>query len=319
MGRYPTSLPLYEPANIWSHFEIRRNHHSLRSLAFLADANSVFVGEKSRMWRSFQIAFDEVNEESRQYQQQHQDWDLKVMAILIITAVVLTLQEYVFDPDGWAWLVTRADALPATRPIRGFLHWTIQTENKSLAGLLYWAFGTWLTYVFIPVVCIKCVFRESLQAYGLRFRGCWQGWWLYLGMFIVMLPPVIYFAQTERFQQSYPFYEPPRYLGLWPRFWIWELCYCLQFVWLEFFFRGFLVHGLKHRFGVYSVFVMMVPYCMIHYHKPLPETFGAIGAGIILGAMSLKTRSIWLGAALHIGVALSMDFLALYHLGLLRL
>ena len=60
-----------------------------------------------------------------------------------------------------------------------------------------------------------------------------------------------------------------------------------------------------------------VPYCMIHYGKPMPETFSAIGAGIVLGLMSLKTRSIWLGAVLHVAVALSMDLLALWHKGLL--
>ncbi len=35
-------------------------------------------------------------------------------------------------------------------------------------------------------------------------------------------------------------------------------------------------------------------------------------AGIVLGFMSLKTRSIWLGAAIHMSVALSMDFLSLW-------
>jgi membrane protease YdiL (CAAX protease family) len=55
----------------------------------------------------------------------------------------------------------------------------------------------------------------------------------------------------------------------------------------------------------------MVPYCMIHFAKPLPETFGAIIAGVVLGFMSLATRSIWMGALLHIAVALTMDLAAL--------
>ena len=42
-----------------------------------------------------------------------------------------------------------------------------------------------------------------------------------------------------------------------------------------------------------------------------------MGAGIILGFMSLKTRSIWLGAAVHVAVALSMDLLALSQKGLI--
>jgi membrane protease YdiL (CAAX protease family) len=98
---------------------------------------------------------------------------------------------------------------------------------------------------------------------------------------------------------------------------IWEAAYICQFFALEFFFRGFMLHGLRHRLGFYAIFVMMVPYCMIHFQKPMPETFGAIAAGAVLGLMSLKTRSIWLGACLHVAVALSMDFLALWHRGML--
>jgi membrane protease YdiL (CAAX protease family) len=62
---------------------------------------------------------------------------------------------------------------------------------------------------------------------------------------------------------------------------------------------------------------MTVPYCMIHFGKPMAETFAAIAAGIILGLMSLKTRSIWFGACLHVAVAMSMDFLSLWHKGML--
>ena len=62
-----------------------------------------------------------------------------------------------------------------------------------------------------------------------------------------------------------------------------------------------------------AIFVMMVPYCMLHFGKPMPETFGAIIAGIVLGFACLKTGSIWLGAAIHIAVAWSMDTLVLLH------
>ncbi len=56
---------------------------------------------------------------------------------------------------------------------------------------------------------------------------------------------------------------------------------------------------------------MIVPYCMIHYGKPMPETLGAIGAGLILGTLAMRTKSIWGGVLIHIGVAMTMDVLAL--------
>jgi uncharacterized protein len=65
-----------------------------------------------------------------------------------------------------------------------------------------------------------------------------------------------------------------------------------------------------------AIAVMVVPYTMIHFHKPFPETFGAIVAGTILGFLSLKYRS-WLGGALlHSLVALTIDFLSSHQAGL---
>jgi membrane protease YdiL (CAAX protease family) len=59
------------------------------------------------------------------------------------------------------------------------------------------------------------------------------------------------------------------------------------------------------------VFVAVAPYCMIHFTKPLLEVLAAIPAGIVLGLLAMRARSIWGGAALHVGVAWTMDALAL--------
>ena len=47
------------------------------------------------------------------------------------------------------------------------------------------------------------------------------------------------------------------------------------------------------------------------------ETIGAVFAGLILGYLSLRKGSIFTGIALHFSVAITMDVLALYHLGFL--
>ncbi|MBK9769112.1 MAG: CPBP family intramembrane metalloprotease [Chloracidobacterium sp.] len=134
----------------------------------------------------------------------------------------------------------------------------------------------------------------------------------------VMLPIVYWMSLTSSFSGKYPFlkvYNGDPYLG--STLIIWELVYFLQFFGLEFFFRGFLVHSLKPSLGFYSILVMTVPYCMIHFQKPMPEAFAAIFAGIFLGWISYKNGTIWLGLVLHCTVAFSMDILALYAKGLL--
>ena len=60
---------------------------------------------------------------------------------------------------------------------------------------------------------------------------------------------------------------------------------------------------------------MVVPYALLHIHKPFPEAMGSIVAGLVLGMLALKTRSIWPGLVVHGGVALAMDWFALLRSG----
>ena len=183
--------------------------------------------------------------------------------------------------------------------------------------MIYWVSIIIFFYLIPPVLLILFVFKEKVSDYGLSFRGAFKDYKLYLIMLMVMIPLVVYFSRTESFQSRYPFYNLQKGEVFYPNFIIWEAFYFLQFFALEFFFRGFMVHGTKQRFGFYSVFVMTIPYCMIHFGKPMPETIAAIIAGVVLGVLSLKSRIIWMGVAIHCSVAIKMDVCALWQKGLL--
>jgi membrane protease YdiL (CAAX protease family) len=216
--------------------------------------------------------------------------DKKAIAICVLTAFCLTMNKY----------------LPGLVSVIHF------SDNEQLSDLANWVLILCTFYFILPVLVIKLFFREDLTDYGLKLKGAFKDYWIYLIMLSVIVPLVAYFSTTASFQEKYPFYELSAGEKLFPNFWIWEGLYFLQFVALEFFFRGFMVHGLKHRFGIYSVLVMTIPYCMIHFGKPLPETIAAILAGLVLGMLSLKTRSILLGVAIHYSVGLMMDLAALW-------
>jgi membrane protease YdiL (CAAX protease family) len=50
---------------------------------------------------------------------------------------------------------------------------------------------------------------------------------------------------------------------------------------------------------------------MIHYGKPYLEAGGALIAGVALGSLAMRTRSIYAGFLVHATVALLMDGLAI--------
>mgnify|MGYP003389964490 CR=1 FL=1 len=192
------------------------------------------------------------------------------------------------------------------------------SQDNNLPGLGWWVFIVTVFYFVLPVLIIKLVWRADLKDFGLKF-SIEDGFWKLLAACTAIMLPITYLMSlTEGFAAKYPFlqiYNGEPYVG--GTLIAWELIYFVQFFGLEFFFRGFLVHSLKPSLGLYSIFVMTVPYCMIHFSKPMPETLAAIAAGIFLGWLSCKNGSIWLGLILHCMVAFSMDIFALHAKGLL--
>lgn len=244
------------------------------------------------------------------------DKSSKVFVIFILACISLACVEYLGKNDGFNNILHFLNFLGyrdyATR-LNDSIHATFNTQLFSLA---YWVIIIQLFYVLFPVIVIKTVFREKLSDYGFQTGRLLKEFYIYLAFFLFMVPVVLFFSRTESFQMRYPFYHLQQGEPLWPNFWYWQFMYFFQFIAVEFFFRGFLVHGLKKTFGFYSVLIMTIPYCMIHFGKPFPETIAAIIAGIILGTLSLRTRTIWMGVAIHYSVALSMDLAAVWQKGL---
>jgi membrane protease YdiL (CAAX protease family) len=242
--------------------------------------------------------------------------DVHVAIVFVTAAISLTLIEYLVK-GGHGRLAGYLDALGLDSVALWLRRAMLDSPTEEFNGLAYFSLGCSTFYFLLPALVIKLGFRQRLSDYGLKLRGVFKDAWMYGLMITGMVPVVFAVSFTGPFQAKYPFYQLAPGEPLWPYFVFWELLYALQFVALEFFFRGFLLHGARRQLGYYAIFAMMVPYCMIHFGKPILETFAAIIAGIVLGIMSLRTRSIWMGAALHITVAWLMDALALWHKGLL--
>jgi membrane protease YdiL (CAAX protease family) len=175
----------------------------------------------------------------------------------------------------------------------------------------WWALARVFGYVLVPLPLWKLMFpKDSLLDMGMRVRGFFTHLWIYGLCLAVVVPAMLIVAQQPDFGTYYPFYK--QCSRSWFDFLAWESMYFLQFLALEMFFRGWMLGALRRNFGAGAVFVMAVPYCMIHYGKPYLEANGAIVAGIVLGSLAMRTKSIYAGFLVHITVAFSMDFLALW-------
>lgn len=95
---------------------------------------------------------------------------------------------------------------------------------------------------------------------------------------------------------------------------IWyELAYVAVFytAW-EFYFRGFLLFGLKNELGATNaVLIQTMASSLLHIGKPEGEILGSIPIGLLFGWFALRTRSIWYGWAVHASIGVLTDLFIL--------
>jgi membrane protease YdiL (CAAX protease family) len=253
---------------------------------------------------------EEAAEERRQRQEAGKGYDLRPLLVLCTGAAFLTFMEYFGSGRDFArivgWLNERALAEGAAVPT--FWSELRTSEFNRLYEYCWWSGWRVLGYFLLPCL-VTWAMRERVRDHGLSFRGFSEHAWIYALCFAVVLPLVIAVSFTDEFAGYYPFYS--RASRSWLDLLAWEVLYAAQFFSLEFFFRGWWLKACKSMMGSHAIFAMVVPYCMIHYGKPWLEALGAIIAGIVLGTLAMKTRSIWSGFLIHVSVAVSMDVAAL--------
>src|SRR5882724_2319339 len=245
------------------------------------------------IWLFFRTTWRELDDEAFAYRRalhERGEIDYRPLAALTLAALILTLHEYY---GTWAfyhdaiqpWLAAREKRNP-----NGHIHMLTYDETYLR---LWWA-ATRVGGYLLPLAVWRLLFRrDSLLDFGLRPRGFREHAWIYALCVAVMIPLLLVIKRQPDFGSYYPMYKLAG--RSWFDFALWEAIYIAQFLGLEIFFRGWWIRA-NRVFGIGAIWSMAVPYCMIHYGKPYLEACAAIVAGVVLGSLSMKTRSIYAGA-----------------------
>jgi hypothetical protein len=241
-------------------------------------------------------------------------FDRKPLIAFGTGAVFLVLMEYWGMPEDFArtveWLVAQENdgSLSTTffRSLEGSPYWALMHHA-------WWALWRVLGFLVLPVIVIWLsgdrVRDQHVTTKHPDPPRLAPFYWVGLAVALVLLA-VVSFAPG--FQATYPFYRGAgRSIS---DLLLWELLYAAQFFSLEFFFRGWWLRAGR-TMGSHAIWAMMVPYVMIHVGKPMMETLAAIIAGLFLGTLAMRGRSIWPGFALHCAVAVGMDVACLAQRG----
>lgn len=262
------------------------------------------------LWAFFRKTWIEIEQETREWRRREPfdaPVDYRPAACLLITAVILTLHEYYGGKHFY-------DA--SIRPVLVLLQerghtWPDLDKYDELLKYAWWSAARVLGYMVVPIFAWKILFpKDRILDMGLRVRGFFGHAWIYLACLFIVLGAMAVVARGNDFLTYYPFYKASS--RSWADFLMWEAMYFAQFLALEFFFRGWMLAAMRRSLGASAIFVMALPYCMIHYGKPYLEAHAAIIAGVVLGSLAMRYRSIYAGFLVHITVAFLMDFLALH-------
>lgn len=181
----------------------------------------------------------------------------------------------------------------------------------------YWRFGAVFVLFFVlPALAWRTIAGRPLREVGLR-PGDWRAGFKIVIPALVVLAPALWISSADpAFQAEYPLArQATSSRGL---FVTYELAYALYYWGWEFLFRGALQLGLRPRLGIVgSCTAQLLPSVLLHIGKPIGETWSAVAAAPLFGAVALRTGSFLPLFILHYGIGVLNDVFCAMRQGLL--
>ncbi|RPI18554.1 MAG: CPBP family intramembrane metalloprotease [Ignavibacteriae bacterium] len=190
-----------------------------------------------------------------------------------------------------------------------FFRRMFDTDDDKFYSTLYWFATDGFLMFILPVLMIWFVHKQKLSDFGFRKGDSKFGFRTYILFVLIMLPAVWFISGSESFIKAYPqaglrIRENPSMLLYY------ELFVGFYMLGWEFFWRGYMLFGLKERFGYYAVFIQMLPFFILHRGKPELETFSSIFAGLILGIQALRANSFIYCFLVHWTIMIFVDVIS---------
>lgn len=179
-------------------------------------------------------------------------------------------------------------------------------EWHDLLGWAWWFGIQGVTGFVLPVLALVGLFHRRPAQIGLGL-GDWR---LASLLALAYLPLVAVgtwiLSNDTAFQAKYPHLQPAAFD--WSLFLIYEALFLFYWIGWEYLWRGFVLFGTAHTFGLYAIFIQTVPFALLHIDKPLAEALLSIVGGIALGALVWRCRSFWIAVPIHAAQMLILDF-----------
>jgi hypothetical protein len=190
-----------------------------------------------------------------------------------------------------------------------FFRRIFDTSDDKFFSTIYWFSADGLLMFIVPLFLIRLFLKGRLSDYGFR-TGDYKFGLKSSVVFIILMIPVLWIASgSESFAKAYPQGGPfvRENIGVLLYYELFVGFYMLAW---EFFWRGYVLFGLKEKFGFYAIFIQMIPFFILHRGKPELETFASIFAGLILGIQAWRSNSFVYCFIVHWNVVIFIDVIS---------
>lgn len=188
---------------------------------------------------------------------------------------------------------------------RGFFMTHVAPGATGLQSWVWWFAIQGVTGFLLPVIVLCAVFKRSAASVGLGL-GDWK---LALWVCAFYIPLVIagtwFLSDSSEFQASYPHLRGA--VSNWRVFMLYHCAFLMYWLGWEYLWRGFVLFGTAHTFGLHALFIQTVPFALLHMGKPLPELALSMVGGLALGILVWRCRSFWIAVPIHAVQMLVLD------------
>ncbi|OGU17880.1 MAG: hypothetical protein A2X61_09610 [Ignavibacteria bacterium GWB2_35_12] len=186
-------------------------------------------------------------------------------------------------------------------------------QLEGYYGHIYQFISFFILMFIIPFIYLKLKMKKPLIGFGFGL-GDWKFGLIFclIAIPVILIPFTYSGSRMPDIQNEYPMARI--LLDRHDLILQYELAYIIfYYIAWEFFFRGFLLFGLKDRFGsLNAILIQTISSCLVHIGKPDGEIIGSIVFGIIMGIVALRTRSFWYPFLIHISMGVLSDIFVIY-------
>lgn len=189
----------------------------------------------------------------------------------------------------------------------------LTSAEGTVMGYKWHFFGFFILMFLVPALHVFFFWRKSFDDLGWGLGDKKFGIKFTIITLIFMVLPVAYLGSSDLSVVSeYPLAKV--LLTEKNLVWGYHLAYVLfYYVAWEFYFRGYLLFGLKEKYGaVAAILIQTISSCLIHIDKPFSEIFLSIPVGIFLGMVALRSRSFWYAFLVHATLGVLTDLFIIF-------